>query len=95
MPIQVSEEMKTKRSDELLSLERQMSKAYREEYVGKEAEVLLEPPLTVDNTLYYTGYTKEYSRVAVETEDDISNTIVRGIIQGEMVDKTYKICLKQ
>ena len=69
--------------------------AYREEYVGKEAEVLLETPLTVDNTLYYTGYTKEYIRVAVETEDDLSNTIVRGIIQGEMVDKTYKIRLKQ
>lgn len=94
MPNQVPEEIKTKRSDELLALEREMSKAYRDSYVGREVEVLLETPISIEGKSYFTGYTKEYIRVAVKTEEDLSNTIVHGPMGEEILDKTYTILRK-
>ncbi|MDD6193988.1 MAG: tRNA (N(6)-L-threonylcarbamoyladenosine(37)-C(2))-methylthiotransferase MtaB [Lachnospiraceae bacterium] len=95
MPNQVPEEIKARRSDELLELEKEMSKAYRESYVKREVEVLLETPTSIEGVSYYTGYTREYIRVAVKTNQDLSNTIVDGIIQSEIVDKTYKLSVER
>lgn len=94
MPNQVPEEIKTKRSDELLALEREMSKAYRDSYVGREVEVLLETSVSIEGKSYFTGYTKEYIRVAVKTEEDLSNTIVHGQMGEEILDKTYTLLTK-
>lgn len=91
MPNQIPEEIKTRRSDELLALEREMSKAFRDSFVGREVEALLETSMSIDGTTYYTGYTREYIRVAVEAEEDLSNTIVHGVMKGEIMDKTYKL----
>lgn len=91
MPNQVPEEIKTKRSDELLALEKEMSRDYRQSYVGREVEALLETPITVDGKNYYTGYTKEYIRVAKKTNQNMSNVIISGQIMDEIMDKTYTI----
>ena len=42
MPDQVPEEVKTQRSEELLALERKMSFEYRQSFIGKRQQVLLE-----------------------------------------------------
>ena len=68
MPDQVPEELKARRSDILLSLERQMSKAYRQSFLGKECCILLEEPVTIDGKGYYIGHTPEYVRMAVPME---------------------------
>lgn len=91
MPNQVPEEIKTKRSDELLALEKEMSRDYRQSYVGREVEALLETPITGDGKNYYTGYTKEYIRVAKKTNQNMSNVIISGQIMDEIMDKTYTI----
>lgn len=91
MPNQVPEEIKTRRSDELLALEKEMSQHYRQSYVGREVEALLETPITVDGKNYYTGYTKEYIRVAKKTNQNMSNVIISGQIMDEIMDKTYTI----
>lgn len=91
MPNQVPEEIKTRRSDELLALEKEMSRDYRQSYVGREVEALLETPITVDGKNYYTGYTKEYIRVAKKTNQNMSNVIISGQIMDEIMDKTYTI----
>ena len=91
MPNQVPEEIKTRRSDELLALEKEMSRDYRQSYVGREVEALLETPITVDGKNYYTGYTKEYIRVAQKTNQNMSNVIISGQIMDEIMDKTYTI----
>ena len=95
MPNQVPEEIKARRSDELLALEKEMSRAYRESYVNREVEVLLETPTSIEGVSYYTGYTREYIRVAVETNQDLSNTIVDGVVQSKIADKTYKLSEKR
>ena len=47
MENQVPEEIKTRRSEELLALEKEMSEAYREKFLGKENQVLLEEPVQI------------------------------------------------
>lgn len=65
MDNQIDEKIKTKRSAELIELEQKMSKEYREGYIGKNVDVLIEEKVTIDGIDYYSGYTKNYIRVVV------------------------------
>ena len=84
MPDQVSEQLKTERSSKLLSLEHEMSEEFREYYIGKEVEVLLEEPVIIDGEQYFAGYTKEYVKVAVKTDQMLSNTFIKGRVKGKV-----------
>lgn len=81
MENQVSEQMKTKRSNILLELGRKCSKEYRSFWIGKEVSVLLEEKIRLDGDSYMVGHTKEYVKVAVKGEFS-SNTFVAGKISG-------------
>ena len=89
MPDQVDEQVKTKRSDILLACEEQMSKTYRDGYVGREVEVLFETPWEWEGKPYYTGYTREYIRVAYPKTEDLSNQIKIGVLGEEIADNIY------
>lgn len=89
MPDQVPEQKKTERSNILLSLEKKMSEEFRNYYVGKEKTALLEEELVVDGKTYFTGYTKEYVKVAFETEKNMANQFVTGKIKGKLKDDIY------
>ena len=89
MPDQVPEQKKTERSNILLSLEKKMSEEFRNYYVGKEKTALLEEELVVDGKTYFTGYTKEYVKVAFETEENMTNQFVTGKIKGKLKDDIY------
>ena len=89
MPDQVDEKIKTRRSDILLTLEDAMSHAYRQSYVGREVEVLFETPWEWDGRSYYTGYTREYIRVAYPTNEDLSNQIKKGILGEQIAENIY------
>ena len=78
MEDQVKEEIKTVRSNELLRLEKQQSKQFREYYIGKEVTVLLEEPKTIDGKTYMIGHTQEYVKIAVESHEMDSNKMVTG-----------------
>ena len=89
MPDQVPEQKKTERSNILLSLEKKMSEEFRNYYVGKEKTALLEEELVVDGKTYFTGYTKEYVKIAVKSAADLSNQFVKGTIRGRLTDDIY------
>lgn len=89
MKDQIAEDVKTKRSMELLSLERKMSEEYRKYYLDKEVEVLLEEPLELDGKMYFTGYTKEYVKVAVTATGCLTNTFVKGKITRNLNSELY------
>ena len=59
MKDQVPEPVKTTRSARLIELEQQMSREFREYYVGKEVTALLEETFEYEGETYLTGYTKE------------------------------------
>ena len=65
---QLTEKNKAERSHVLESLEKEMSHKYREYYIGKTVNVLFEETKEIDGKIYYVGHTKEYVKVACETE---------------------------
>lgn len=86
MPDQVPEPVKTKRSAELLALEKEMSKAYRASFQGRETEVLLEEPVEINGARYMVGHTKEYVKAAVP-EAGGKNCFVRGVLKEFLTDE--------
>jgi threonylcarbamoyladenosine tRNA methylthiotransferase MtaB len=91
MPGQVPEEKKAKRSAVLLELEARMSKEFRDFYIGKEVTALLEEPVKINGKTYYTGFTKEYVKVAHETGENLANRSFTGIVKGQLTDEIYEI----
>lgn len=75
MPDQVAEEIKNERSDELLALTEEMSKAYRRRWNGRKAQVLFEERVEHEGRQQWTGFTREYLRVYAEDEADLANEI--------------------
>ena len=84
MPNQVPDQVKTVRSNELLSLERIQSHAFRSRYIGEWAEVLLEEEKEIDGKRYWLGHTKDYVKVAVP--DGASNLLVNCEIKDFLKD---------
>lgn len=76
MENQVPDQIKTKRSNELLALNEKNSVKYLQEHFGKELEVLMEEEMLIEGEKYFVGHTKEYIRVAVKTEEDFTNRFV-------------------
>lgn len=91
MPDQVSNLLKTKRSEELFALEQKHSVEFRAYYVGREVEVLLEEEKEVDGTRYMLGHTSAYVKVAVPVDGRAgelqSNRVVRCLVQGFLTDE--------
>ena len=81
MKNQVPDQIKKERSTVLLQLEKKMSKEFREYYVGKEVTALMEEPFVFEGEQYFIGYTKEYVKVALKTEQDMTNQFVIGIVE--------------
>lgn len=86
---QVPEQVKAQRSGLLLDLEKQMSKEFRDSYLGKQVDVLLEEAMEWNGKKYFTGYTKEYVKVAFETELDLANRFVNGRISRQLTEDIY------
>lgn len=89
MPDQVTEAVKKERSEKLLALGHRMSEEFRRYYLGRQVTALLEEEFLYDGKRYYTGYTKEYVKVAVETKKDLSNTFVTGTLKTQLTEDVY------
>ena len=94
MPDQVDEQEKTRRSAILLELEKKMSDQFRMDYVGKQVTVLLEEAMEWNGKTYFTGYTKEYVKVAVETTENLANQFVTGTIKGQLTDGVLELMVE-
>ncbi len=87
MDNQVPEDIKTQRSNVLLSLNKENSRDFREYYMGKEEEVLLEEAVIMDGQQYLTGHTREYIRVAVKAQESKINSFVTGRLMDYLQDE--------
>ena len=76
MDHQVPDQVKTERSNILLSLNEKNAREYLERHLGKDLEVLMEEQMTLDGVNYFVGHTREYIRVAVKTEENLTNRFV-------------------
>lgn len=87
MPDQIDEQIKAVRSEKLIALGHDMSKEFRKFYIGKNEEVLFEENAVIGDKEYFVGYTKEYVKVAKETDENLENQIVSGRISGMLTDE--------
>ncbi len=84
---QLTDAKKAQRSDVLLELAKVNGKAFREIFIGRNVDVLLEELKVIDGKKYMVGHTKEYVQVAVETSENMENRIVLGNIAGFLTDE--------
>ena len=87
MPDQIDEQIKAARSEKLIALGHDMSKEFRKFYIGKNEEVLFEEKAVIGDKEYFVGYTKEYVKVAKETDENLENQIVSCRIAGMLTDE--------
>lgn len=87
MPDQIDEQIKAARSEKLIALGHDMSREFRKFYIGKNEEVLFEEKAVIGDKEYFVGYTKEYVKVAKETDENLENQIVSGRISGMLTDE--------
>ena len=83
MPDQVSEQVKAERSAVMIGLGERKRAAYEKRYVGREVEVLVEEDADLDGRCVQVGHTKEYIKVALESNEDLKNRIVKVRIEND------------
>lgn len=87
MPEQISEQIKTARSDVLLALSEENSNAYRERLIGTEQEVLMEEECLIEGISYLEGHTREYVKIAVPADSAKAGEMVSVLVSGHLAEK--------
>ena len=77
MDNQVPESVKAERSNVLIEMSRQKQAAYEKSFLGKEVEVLVEEAAVIGGKNVQVGHTKEYIKIALDSEKDLQNRIVK------------------
>lgn len=77
MENQVPEQIKAERSAQLIELGAKKQEAYEKEMVGKDVEILVEEPAQINGKEVQVGHTKEYIKVALESDENLQNQIVK------------------
>ncbi len=76
MENQIPEQIKTLRSNELLELDAQKRAKYEANFLGKEVEVLMEESIQINGEFFQVGHTKEYVKIALQTEKNLQNQVI-------------------
>ena len=83
---QVDGNEKVQRANILNEINLKNQKEFRASRIGKEDELLCEEIFVKDGIEYFTGYTKEYVKVAVLKSDLKTNDIVNGRVVDFLTD---------
>ena len=96
MEDQVPEQVKARRSDVLLELEKTMSREYRERFAGSRVSVLFEEAAEIGGKWYMMGHTPQYVKAALPLEDGMNREEFGGRIMelfasGLLNDEMLKV----
>ena len=75
MPDQIPEEIKSERRAKMIELSHRKQKAYEERLLGTTQEVLMEEAVETEDGIYQVGHTKEYVKIGLKTEENLSNQL--------------------
>lgn len=81
---QIHEQIKTKRSNEMLAMDKEKRRKYEDYWIGKEVEVLVEEEIIHEGKKGFVGHTKEYMKVFLESDEDIRNKIVKTTVKNHL-----------
>ena len=94
MKNQVSDQEKAKRSALLLTMTANNQKAFEDDFLGENTEILLEEMYEEDGKQYFIGHTKRYQKVAVQGENlkenqevlvKLTGRLASGMLTGSVV----------
>ena len=80
---QVPEQIKTVRSNIMLEMDEKKRAEYEKAFVGREVEVLFEEKITKNDACYWVGHTKEYVKIALQTEENLQNQLTNVRIDSQ------------
>lgn len=86
---QHTQKLKNERSRILIEDSKIRSKRFREYYIDRPSEVLIEEYVTIDGKQYGVGYNREYVRFAIK-EGGLTGQIVTCVGTGMLDDETLK-----
>lgn len=92
MENQVDESIKHKRSETLITLDKENSHSYYQSFIGEEDTVLFEEVVTIKDKTYVVGHTGRYVKVAVEGDETLINKIVPVTIRDFVTDDVLYAC---
>ena len=72
---QIPEQVKADRSAVLIQLGEENQKQYEAEFAGKTVEVLVEEQSVIDGKEMWVGHTKEYMKIALESEGNLRRIV--------------------
>ena len=81
---QIPEQVKTMRSNIMLAMDEQKREKYETEFVGKNVEVLFEEKITKNDVCFWVGHTKEYVKIALQSEEDLQNRLANVRIESHL-----------
>ena len=83
---QLTRKEKTDRVKRLSEIEREMTRAYEESFIGEKVSVLFEEPKEIKGKTYMIGHTDRYLTVALKSDKDLKNTIKEVKLSGFLTD---------
>ena len=83
MEDQIDEQVKAQRSAAMIELGLKKKEAYERSFIGKTVEVLVEEDEVYEGKTVQAGHTKEYIKIALESEKNLKNTIVKVQIEND------------
>lgn len=76
MKEQIPEQEKAKRSAVMIEMGQKKQADFEKSFAGKQVEVLVEEKVQVEGTEYWIGHTKEYMKVALQSENNLENQLL-------------------
>ncbi|NCB93644.1 MAG: tRNA (N(6)-L-threonylcarbamoyladenosine(37)-C(2))-methylthiotransferase MtaB [Clostridia bacterium] len=73
MPDQLTEQVKKERCRQLIEIGKRHKISYMDQFLGQEKEVLFETQQEIEGISYWTGYTMEYLKVGIKSEENLEN----------------------
>ena len=75
MENQIPEPVKTERSEDLIKVGEILTMEYRRKFIGKKVSVLFEETINIAGEDNWVGHTKEYIKVIIKSDKDLSGDI--------------------
>jgi threonylcarbamoyladenosine tRNA methylthiotransferase MtaB len=78
MPDQLTDRVKSQRSDVLLEMTAEQSKTYRQSFIGEKQTILLEDIEEINGRKYMIGHTERYIRCGIEADESFDAALMTG-----------------
>lgn len=92
MEKQIPDNIKHKRSEDLLVLEKNLEEKYQKNFINQKEEILLEEKISIDGESYYIGYTKRYLKCAVPADEYLKSNDLISVLIEKKLSKNILLC---